>query len=1191
MTTPLGAVVGVATDGNDTLIGDDFIETFDAGRGDDVIDTAEFYGDGDFDTIVFRRGDGQDLVYSADSYSETVISLPDLNAADIRLLPSVFGHDTGPGDGEGWSTEDLVIEVIGTGDRLWLQNGANNVTQIEFADGSIFWDNDIRDNMADWPLAAQTGPGDDGYIDIPADATSFDLEPGNRSAYLEYGATFGTQTITLTGVELAELGLEFRGSHYVMTIAPRAPDGLDGAEIWLTDAEDIGLVEIILADSGIVVWGDALNALLNSQAEATAGDDYLEVSVPSDVGAVAGLQGDDVIYSNVPSVLLEYARGDGHDVVKVWNNGTADAQVALSGIDEADVTLVVQNDHLLMRIGETAPGANDGGTIRFVDAISGATGTGMILDQVTFDGGAVWTAEMIRTMLEPPALAATDGNDLVENPTPDATYQLGLGDDVVITSNRTDTYIYNTGDGHDVIAEDGSSDGDTMHLPDLMQADVRFVAEGQDLLVVIDANAARGIVAGSLRLVDALDDPQSYRNAMIERFVFADGELGVADVLGALVAGQATSGADSITASDLDDIIVGGAGDDTIAGEAGNDIYQWQHGDGNDVILDTSERSRDGARLQPAEIDQINRLDLIGVSEAQVRFEVTTEGLVIHISDSSDGAADGGRIVVAGMFTGQDGRFTAYNGAGVDAVKIGDEVLSAGTIMSRVLAAAATAGADYLTGTGYGEVLEGGAGDDLLEGGGGDDVYRWSRGDGNDHISDDVYNYRETDYLRLAGVDPASMTLKRGFETDLEIVIADSAPGAGDGARLTVAESLGAGYRGIEMIVFDDGTAWQRADFGDLIAAAQSATSGDDRLYGTGAPDTIEGLGGDDRLLGAGGADLYLYTRGDGADQIIDTIGAPDTIRIAGYAPGEVSFDRRGLTGPDLIIRLAGAGDEITVVNALANGVDALAEVVLSDDGTVYSIAAIKAGLVAAHTTDGDDIILGTDQGDDLSGGAGSDLISGGAGDDIYRFAAGDGDDRLTDTGRDAGDVLYLDGLNVGDLSYALRAGPLENDIALVFAGGRDRIILEDALEPGLSGDSNSGYQGVDRIVFDDGTEWDRAEMRIQALKFAQTAGSEYVWGFGGDDIFTGSAGNDTIIGDTGSDLYVMARGHGHDRIEETDTTRTDHVDIVSLSDFVSSEVVGQHGGNRGISFLRRAGLDPRNAGATAGQQRAGGDG
>lgn len=261
---------------------------------------------------------------------------------------------------------------------------------------------------------------------------------------------------------------------------------------------------------------------------------------------------------------------------------------------------------------------------------------------------------------------------------------------------------------------------------------------------------------------------------------------------------------------------------------------------------------------------------------------------------------------------------------------------------------------------------------------------------------------------------------------------------------------------------------------------------------------------GDDRLLGAAGADTYRYTRGDGTDVIVDAAGVGNLIEITGYAPDEITFERRGIEGRDLLIRLALAGDEIIVTDALMDGVTALDSLTLTDDGTVFTLAGIKAALVAAQASDGDDTVIGSSLDDAISGGVGADLLAGGAGNDTYHFAPGDGDDRISDTGDDTDDVLRLDTLLPADLAYALRAGLDSDDLVLVFADGADRIVLEDALRaPDTYPSPNSG---VERIVWADGSEWDRAEMRAQALAYAETASGEIAQGFDGDDSFQGSA-------------------------------------------------------------------------------------
>ena len=215
--------------------------------------------------------------------------------------------------------------------------------------------------------------------------------------------------------------------------------------------------------------------------------------------------------------------------------------------------------------------------------------------------------------------------------------------------------------------------------------------------------------------------------------------------------------------------------------------------------------------------------------------------------------------------------------------------------------------------------------------------------------------------LVLHGIDPDAVKLRRGFGEDLEVIIAESAPGAGDGGQITVRNSADFSAIGIESIEFDDGTVWDRYEDFDTLFQRNQATEGNDRLVGTSGDDEIAGLGGQDLLIGGDGDDTYLYTRGDGSDRIDDQgFSAADELRIAGYASDEVTFARRGYDGLDLVIRLGEPGDEILVVGGLdpANS-NYVESVTLTDSGTTYDLDDIRALLLVDVATDGNDIVVG----------------------------------------------------------------------------------------------------------------------------------------------------------------------------------------------------------------------------------------
>ncbi|MEL6424423.1 MAG: tandem-95 repeat protein, partial [Pseudomonadota bacterium] len=576
----------------------------------------------------------------------------------------------------------------------------------------------------------------------------------------------------------------------------------------------------------------------------------------------------------------------------------------------------------------------------------------------------------------------------------------------------------------------------------------------------------------------------------------------------------------------LGDTIEGGLGDDALLGGEGGDTYIYSRGDGHDSIFKESDTSG------------VDVLELRGISPDDLTLEETRTDLVILVAESAPGAGDAGSIFILEQTEGE----------GIEIIRFDDGTEWNRTQIEEVLRAPNfTDGNDVATTSDADETLEAGQGYDQVDGRGGMDTYVYSRGDGVDILRDTVAG--AGDVLDLRGIAPGDITLKRPYGTDdAVLIIAESTPGAGDGGRITLRNTLGGDTIGVDVVRFEDGTEWDEAAMLALLTAA-GATDGPDLIAGTDGPDTLAGLGGDDVIEGQLGDDTYLYTRGDGTDVISDTGGSADRIEISGYAVEEVVFERRGYDGTDLVIRLDDLGDEIVVRNAFSNSRYSSAqgrieEIVLTDSATTFTPSQIAAQILANAGSVEDDIIVGDNTANILEGKEGNDLLVGLSGNDIYRYGAGDGDDRISDTGSDIGDVLELS-LTPAEVLFAQRSGPQGLDLIIAFTTGRDRITLEGAL--------TNGRDGVDLIRFSDGTEWDRAQMRAEALKDAEGDGDDRVWGFDSDDTFDGTTGDDILIGDLGSDTYRYSRGEGNDTIiEDLDDASFDTVEFDS---FVSSEV------------------------------------
>ena len=670
---------------------------------------------------------------------------------------------------------------------------------------------------------------------------------------------------------------------------------------------------------------------------------------------------------------------------------------------------------------------------------------------------------------------------------------------------------------------------DVLDLPDLLLADLAFHRDGDDLLIAVLADVARGVEAGSIRLAGAFAlDAEGNSPGQVEDLLLADGSrVDLSALLAQVVSAQGSAGADTVLGTALADTLSGGAGDDVLDGRGGADVLTYAQGDGHDVIAALSQ-----GRAWTASPQSAAQLRLEGISRDSVSARFEPGGIRILIGESAPGAGDAGSVLIRS----QD------HAADLTDMAVSEIVFDDGTrldllaIRAMALAGSASEGRDYLLGTDAAETLEGGRGDDTLQGGEGDDTFVYTRGDGYDVIAATGFDYPRDDTLRLIGIDPASVVMRAAGGQDIALDIL-GADGVTEG-RITLLGALQGPQYSVARIVFDTGIIWESTDFASRVIA-QAATAGADRLTGSSGADTLAGGLGDDYMAGGLGDDTYRYAKGDGDDQILDTAGS-DRLEISGFARSEAEFTRRGMNGADLVIRLAD-GATLTLIGALTTAGRGIEEIRFADTGEVVTIAEIPALLLAGQSDAGDNVVLGSAADDLLRGGAGDDLVSGGEGSDTYIYASGDGDDRIVDSGLAGTDRLVLD-ITPDQLVFALRLAPDSTDLMLRLPGAQDRIVLQDAL--------GTTPSGIEEIAFADGTIWTRADMRAAALAQAQTAGANNIHGFAGADLLEGGAGDDSLFGGTGDDTYSLHRGDGADRIADSGGN-----DLIDFADYVSSEV------------------------------------
>ncbi|AUX78428.1 calcium-binding protein [Sinorhizobium fredii] len=1165
--------------------------TFHGDEGDDLLISGSSLSSSDIsngnDTFRYQLGDGNDVIYDAAISTNEVdtLILQGVRQEDVRL--TIEGSDR-------LISFTTSTQVIRDYKAVWSRLYNNGVDRIVFDDGTVWNRVDIDYWSTSGSVYYDGGGGDDHII----------------GSYLDQRLSGGLGQDYIDGGLGSDLLFGDRGND-TLAIAASHPDDLDeidgGEDIDTVSFQDFGasiLVDLVanggeartsdtaeFADfSGRRIatlknienitgtgFGDALfgNEAANKISggggddllDGRSGDDTLTGGSGADIllgylgnDILEGGQGNDRLEGGIGNDTYIHTFGDGDDVV-VELDGEGTDKLQLKGVLPAEVSVTRSGSDLLISLT-----SGTGGTLRMI----GAAGSNQHYDQygleeITFDNGTKWDTAFLRqwSIYD----SRTDGDDTLVGTTASGSFGGGKGNDALDAGRGNDVFYYSRGDGADTITEGaGAGTADKLMLNGIKPADVTLSRSGGDVTLIIAESSTGAGDSGSIVLKSSLDD---YLEEGIESIVFADGTTWTQNNLRLMLLQQATTsggdnivgfkvadtinaaaGHDTISAGEGNDLITGGVGNDVIDGGKGNDTYNYGRGDGSDTITDA------------AFAGSADKLVLTGVNASEVTLLRSGNDATLVIAESSPGTADGGSILLKA-------NLDDYNDQGVDSIVFAD-----GTTWTRnnlrlmLLQQAMTAGDDSIAGFNVADVItagagndaisagagndtiSGGTGNDVINGEAGNDTYYYSRGDGNDTIAEIGSSHGNADQLVLTDIAANQITLIRNG-SDLTIVISESSAGAGDGASILVKDTLaGTSDRGIEKLVFADGTSWTRADMVARVAYVAGTSASETVTGSTGNDDIRAGLG-NDTLVGLAGNDTYSYSRGDGADVIQEQTSGTDidVLRLNDIARSEIVFERRFNALNDIILRNLATGETITLTTQLDQ--EGGIEKITFSDGTVlggsdWSLDALLKSLAPIVGTSGNETISGTTGDDLLRGNAGDDRINGTAGSDTYIYARGDGSDYIDDESGSTTeiDVLRLSDLNVGDLTFS-RSG---SHVKITVNSTGHVITLDEQLY------SATANWGIERIEFADGTTWDRAQIKAAAW-IRGTAGNDTLSGTTDNDTFMGGTGDDRFNSGAGSDTYIYTRGDGSDYIDDESGSTTD-VDVLRLTDVNADDVV-----------------------------------
>lgn len=1123
--------------GNDRLSGGDGDDVLEAGFGADILIGGKgddvLYGGRGRDIFLFELGDGHDVVYDFNVDDEANVI-----RFGTGILPSEISV-TRRGD-DLLLTHLNGLDSVALVDWFSPYRYTQAFSGIEFSDGTVWSPQSINDSFlqqfggdGDDVIVGVTGRlsqylsgggGHDRLIggggdDVLVGGTGNDaLEGGYGSDTYLFSAGDGADTIVEQDAYTVDT-LKFVGGILPEHISMRRAgtdlvfihgNGTDSIVVkkWFEYNNGLAL-DIVSFDNGVQWTGSDISRIF-THLEGTVGNDVLDLSSLVLDQSLSGLEGDDVLTTGRGDDVLAggtgndvliggagsdvyiFNLGDGKDVIYDVNDRISEIDILRfgNGISASDITL--------KRIGSDLVFVHRNG----VDSVTvnrcfDYDDYRYRMEFVEFSDGTRWTNSFIASQfLE---LVGTDGNDELKGLEGyGSQIILGKGGDDVISSSRGNDLL-NGGKGNDTLSGGGGSDTYVFELGD-----------GKDIIMEVDFDNdvlrfGNGIVARDIAVYrrdfdlvlshsngqDEVLVAEWFSNGIgwkqLERIEFADGTVWLgSDLTTALLTFEGSdqddqlsgvkamqdqifrgnggndllvgfSGNDSLYGGTGNDRLEGGGGYDLLQGGTGSDVliggwgwdtYVFNLGDGADVIVE------DQWPYSNNYIDTDTLKFGAGITASAIIVYRLGDNLIMNLANGHD------RIMISHWF--KDGptpgyyqiekfeffdgtRWTSENipvvygivGTQADDVLVGAE--PSGSVLRGV------GGSDQLIGSDANDHLDGGTGNDLLQGKGGSDIYFFSAGDGEDTIEESDSLFDTNSIIFAEGIKTTDVLISAQGD-DLVIfnkTTADKVTVKGWGITQSIAS-----------IEFVNGVRWSSDNLSGFLSGGVTNTdtgvtwkglegyawqffsggSGDDTIVATKGDDQLSGGKGNDFLNGGEGADTYIFNRGDGQDTVLDLSPLWEGVDILKFGP-TINPDDLVLTrnGWDMEFGIAGTTDRVTVKNWFLGEEwnPAVSRYQIENIEFANGVVWLAGEYIYKWPTSGNDLLIGDAGNNKIRGGLGDDRLAGAGGSDTYYFAGGDGCDEIIGVANGPADVdkLVLEGISINALWFSRSAEDLIIDV------------------------------------------------------------------------------------------------------------------------------------------------------------------
>ncbi len=583
----------------------------------------------------------------------------------------------------------------------------------------------------------------------------------------------------------------------------------------------------------------------------------------------------------------------------------------------------------------------------------------------------------------------------------------GVGNDRLVGNTGSDTYVFSKGHGQDIVSDNGDgpngytrSSGiiDTIKLTDVNFAEVKFARDGNNL-IIFDYNGSDQVT------IEKIISDQNYR---IDVFQFADRKVtlnelwadglplysreGDTVVTGWAGSNHITGGSEdqTITTYGYNDVIYTGAGNNIVYAGAGNDMiysgsgnnflqggkgsdtYVFAKGHGQDIVSDNGDAPNGNIRS----VNIVDTIKFTDVNFAEAKFARDGNNLIIFGYNGSD------QITIERILSDQNYR--------IDVFQFADQTISLNELMKSGLPIYSREGDAVINGWGYANIVTGGSedqtittygyndviytgagnnivytgagndtiysgsGNNFLQGGTGSDTYVFSKGHGQDIVSDNgdapngkIRSVNIVDTIKFTDVNFADVKFARDGNN---LIIF----GYNGSDQVTIEKILTDQNYRIDMFQFADQTlslnelmksglpiysregdtvinGWGYANIVTGGSEDQTITTygysdvirtggGNNTVYAGAGNDAIYSGSGNNFLQGGTGSDTYVFSKGHGQDIVADNGDGPngytrsssivDTIKFTDVNFADVKFAR---DGNNLIIFGYNGSDKITV--------------------------------------------------------------------------------------------------------------------------------------------------------------------------------------------------------------------------------------------------------------------------------------